>query len=419
MMGKINIKTLGCRLNTYESEALRIMSESEGLDDTTIINSCAVTSEAVKKAKKTVRKARRANPNNLIVVTGCAAQTEPKTFANMEEVDLVVGNKEKLSPTTWRNLKNRAMADQFSKIRVGDIMKVSKVDPLKISKLADRSRAYVQIQNGCDHRCTFCIIPFGRGNSRSVTAESIISQIRRFVNNGFNEVVLTGVDITSWGNDLFSKPKLGSLVKCILNKVPNLPRLRLSSIDSIEVDSELIDIILHEQRLMPHLHLSLQSGDNLILKRMKRRHNRETAIKFCNNILSSRPEVTFGGDIIAGFPTETEYMFENSLRLVTECHLTWLHVFPFSARQGTPAAKMPKVSDDKIKSRAKRLRELGNMQIKKHLDCNVGKMQSILVEGKGKGRTESFAEVLLDCHLKPGTIAKLIVKSHNGTQLIS
>ena len=418
-MRETNIKTLGCKLNIYESEAIRVLCKNENLNDATIINTCSVTAEAVKKAKKSVRKAHRADPEKLIVVTGCAAQTEPETFSNMQEVDLVVGNAAKLSPITWRNLRNKTAVKPPQKIHVNDIMKVSKLDPVPISNLGKRTRAYVQIQNGCDHRCTFCIIPYGRGNSRSVTAKSIINQIQKLVGNGFQEVVLTGVDITAWGNDLISRPNLGTLVKQILNKVPNLFRLRLSSIDSIEVDEKLSDIILNEPRFMPHLHLSLQSGDNLILKRMKRRHSREAAIRFCNMVQDKRPEMTFGGDIIAGFPTETEKMFKNSLSLISECNLTWLHIFPFSARQGTPASRMPQVSSEKIKFRAKKLRELAKLQVIKHLEFNVGKIHSILIEGKGIGRTESFAEVIVSPNLKPGKIESLFVESHNDLQLIS
>ncbi len=416
---ELTIETFGCKLNTYETEVMRVLSANQNLDDVTVINTCAVTSEAVRKARKSVRKSRRENPEKFIVVTGCAAQTEPETFAKMKEVDLVLGNKEKLSAITWKRLESYKSTKQYKKIQVDDIMKVSTLKSMPISALNGRSRAYVQIQNGCDHRCTFCIIPQGRGNSRSLPIQTVIDQVRKLETNGFQEIVLTGVDITSWGNDLIAKPTLGKLVKKILKSVPNLPRLRISSIDSIEVDSELMDVILNEDRLMPHLHLSLQSGDNLILKRMKRRHSRETAIEFCNKIQRYRPKIVFGADMIVGFPTETEPMFENSLQLVTDCNLTWLHVFPFSARAGTPAAKMPQVNHASIKLRAQRLRKQGNLQVKRYLDSIVGKNHAVLIEGNGKGRTETFAEVIVDCALKPGKIESIFVKAHNGKQLLA
>ncbi len=416
---EITMETFGCKLNTYETEVMRVLSANQNLDDVTVINTCAVTSEAVRKARKSVRKSRRENPEKFIVVTGCAAQTEPETFAKMKEVDLVLGNKEKLSAITWKTLESYKSTKQYKKIQVDDIMKVSTLKSMPISALNGRSRAYVQVQNGCDHRCTFCIIPQGRGNSRSLPIQTVIDQVRKLETNGFQEIVLTGVDITSWGNDLIAKPTLGKLVKKILKSVPNLPRLRISSIDSIEVDSELMDVILNEDRLMPHLHLSLQSGDNLILKRMKRRHSRETAIKFCNKIQRYRPKIVFGADIIVGFPTETEPMFENSLQLVTDCNLTWLHVFPFSARNGTPAAKMPQVNHASIKLRAQRLRKQGNLQVKRYLDSIVGKNHAVLIEGNGKGRTETFAEVIVDSALKPGKIESIFVKGHNGKQLLA
>ena len=418
-MNNVNFQTFGCKLNSYETETMQNLCEKAGLANITVVNTCAVTAEAVRKAKQIIRKIRRDNPSKTIVVTGCAAQIEPETFAQMEEVDLVIGNEEKLSIPTWKNIKNGVVTGNIvSRVAVTDIMKVTKIDPWKINKLGNRSRAYVQIQNGCDHRCTFCIIPFGRGNSRSVSAENVLGQIQKLVDSGFNEIVLTGVDLTSWGKDLPTQPELGSLVRIILKEVPSLPRLRLSSIDSIELDKTLIEIIMGEKRFMPHLHLSLQSGDNLILKRMKRRHTREQTINFCHLVQQERPEITFGADIIVGFPTESETMFQNSLDLISKCNLTWLHVFPFSARNGTPAARMPQVSGENIKVRAKKIRALGQVQVTKYLDSSLGKSHDVLIEGKGKGRTETFAQVLVDPTFKPGTIESLISDSHNGSQLL-
>ena len=418
-MTKPNFQTFGCKLNSYETETMETLCKKGGIENITIINTCAVTAEAVKKAKKTIRRSRRENPSKKIVVTGCAAQIEPETFNSMDEVNFVIGNEEKLSPATWNNInKSRNSTKSPTNIFVNDIMNVKKIKPWRINKLAERSRAYVQIQNGCDHRCTFCVIPFGRGNSRSVPEEEILRQIQKLVDNGFKEIVLTGVDLTSWGNDLLTTPKLGSLVNKILSKVPNLPRLRLSSIDSVEVDEELIEIIINEPRFMPHLHLSLQSGDNLILKRMKRRHSREQAIDFCQAIQRERPELTFGADIITGFPTETALMFKNSIELINECNLTWLHIFPFSARAGTPASRMPPVNGAEIKKRSHKLRTLGQSKVTKYLDTVLGKKHAVLIEGNGKGRTEAFAEVIVDPNIQAGIIKKLIAHNHNGSQLI-
>ncbi len=418
-MNTLNFQTFGCKLNSYETEAMETLCEKEGIENVTIINSCAVTKEAVTKAKKFIRRSQKENPSKKIVVTGCAAQIEPDTFDRMDEVDFVIGNEEKLSAITWNKLnKTLIKNDPFQRINVTDIMGAKRIDPLRINKLAKRSRAYVQIQNGCDHRCTFCIIPFGRGNSRSVSVADILDQIKKLVDNGFKEIVLTGVDITSWGTDLDSNPGLGSLIKKILSNVPDLPRLRLSSIDSIEVDQELIEVIVNEKRFMPHLHLSLQSGDDLILKRMRRRHSREDAINFCKEIQKKRPEITFGADFIVGFPTETQQMFDNSLELVNSCNLTWLHVFPFSARAGTPAAKMPQVNRKDIKKRALRLRELGQKRKTQHLDFALGKKHSVLIEGNGRGRTETFAEVSVGSKLEVGSIQELVTLYHDGSKLL-
>ena len=415
----VNFQTFGCKLNLYETETMKVLCEKEGLKNATIINTCAVTAEAVRKAKKTIRRSYRENPSKKIIVTGCAAQINPQEFSSMKEVNFVIGNEEKLSPNNWNHLNQEGKPlNKSTKIKVKDIMDVKGISPWPVKKLADRSRAYVQIQNGCDHRCTFCIIPFGRGNSRSVPANKVLDQVQKLVDNNFKEVVLTGVDLTSWGNDLPKTPKLGSLVQKIFSRVPQLPRLRLSSIDSVEVDEELVDIIINERRFMPHLHLSLQSGDNIILKRMKRRHSREQAIKFCQTIQSERPEITFGADIIVGFPTETELMFRNSVELVRECNLTWLHIFPFSARAGTPASKMPFVKGADIKKRSSELRHLGRRNLIKYLDSLIGKEQNVLIEGNGKGRTEAFAEAVVDPNIKTGLIKSLTAHEHNGSKLI-
>jgi len=372
--------TLGCRLNAYETEAIREMSAQAGLGDTVVVNTCAVTAEAVRKARQEIRRLRRENPGAKLIVTGCAAQTEPDTFARMSEVDLVIGNTEKMQPETWQSMAADFVGDT-EKVQVDDIMSVTETAGHLIDGFGTRSRAYVQVQNGCDHRCTFCIIPYGRGNSRSVPAGVVVDQIKRLVDKGFNEVVLTGVDLTSWGADLPSSPKLGDLVMRILKLVPDLPRLRISSIDSIEVDENLMQAIATEPRLMPHLHLSLQHGDDLILKRMKRRHLRDDAIRFTEEARRLRPDLTFGADIIAGFPTETEAHFENSLKLVDDCDLTWLHVFPYSKREGTPAAKIPnQIDGNVIKARASRLREAGDRQVQKHLQSQIGVTHHILME---------------------------------------
>ncbi|MBE1281938.1 MAG: tRNA (N(6)-L-threonylcarbamoyladenosine(37)-C(2))-methylthiotransferase MtaB [Rhodobacteraceae bacterium] len=394
MVGKPPIfATLGCRLNAYETEAMKELSQQAGLDNAVVVNTCAVTAEAVRKARQEIRKLRRENPDARIIVTGCAAQTEPETFTAMDEVDAVIGNTEKMQPETWSGMAADFIGET-EKVQVDDIMSVTETAGHLIDGFGTRSRAYVQVQNGCDHRCTFCIIPYGRGNSRSVPAGVVVDQIKRLVDRGYNEVVLTGVDLTSWGADLPAQPKLGDLVMRILKLVPDLPRLRISSIDSIEVDENLMQAIATERRLMPHLHLSLQHGDDLILKRMKRRHLRDDAIRFAQEARKLRPDMTFGADIIAGFPTETEAHFENSLRLVEDCDLTWLHVFPYSKRQGTPAAKIPnQVNGTIIKDRAARLRAAGERQVQKHLAQQIGKTHHILMENPHMGRTEQFTEV--------------------------
>jgi len=379
------------------------------------VNTCAVTAEAVRKAKQDIRKLRRTHPQAKLIVTGCAAQTEPESFAQMSEVDVVLGNTEKMQPATWAGLAGEYGTEP---VQVDDIMSVTETAGHLIDGFGTRSRAYVQVQNGCDHRCTFCIIPFGRGNSRSVPAGVVVDQIKRLVDRGYAEIVLTGVDMTSWGADLPAAPRLGDLVLRILKLVPDLPRLRISSIDSIEVDPALMKAIATEPRLMPHLHLSLQHGDDLILKRMKRRHLRDDAIRFTEEALRLRPEMTFGADIIAGFPTETEAHFENSLALVRDCNLTWLHVFPYSVRKGTPAARMPQVNGRAIKDRAARLRQAGEAQVERHLVAQIGQIHSVLMESPTMGRTQQFAEVTFDKVQPEGQIVSAEITATSGTQLL-
>lgn len=406
----------GCRLNAYETKAMEELAAQAGLDNAVVVNTCAVTAEAVRKARQDIRKLRRAHPGAKIIVTGCAAQTEPETFAAMSEVDAVIGNTEKMQASTWAGLAGDFGTEP---VQVDDIMSVTETAGHLIDGFGTRSRAYVQVQNGCDHRCTFCIIPFGRGNSRSVPAGVVVDQIKRLVDRGFNEVVLTGVDLTSWGADLPSTPRLGDLVMRILKLVPDLPRLRISSIDSIEVDEALMQAIATEQRLMPHLHLSLQHGDDLILKRMKRRHLRDDAIQFAQEARKLRPDMTFGADIIAGFPTETDAHFANSLKLVEDCDLTWLHVFPYSPRPGTPASRMPQVNGKAIKVRAAQLRATGTLQVKRHLTAQIGKTHQILMENPHMGRTAQFTEVAFNAPQPEGQIVTATIKSHTGTQLVA
>jgi threonylcarbamoyladenosine tRNA methylthiotransferase MtaB len=397
---------------------MREMTAAAGLGDAVVVNTCAVTAEAVRKARQDIRRLRRQHPEATLIVTGCAAQTEPETFAAMPEVDRVIGNTEKMQPATWA-----AMAADFvgetERVQVNDIMSVRETAAHLIDGFGTRSRAYVQVQNGCDHRCTFCIIPFGRGNSRSVPAGVVIDQIKRLVGRGYNEVVLTGVDLTSWGADLPGEPRLGDLVMRILRLVPDLPRLRISSIDSIEVDDNLMRAIATEPRLMPHLHLSLQHGDDLILKRMKRRHLRDDAIRFCEDARRLRPDMVFGADIIAGFPTETDAAFDNALKLVEECGLTWLHVFPYSPRKGTPAARMPQVEGATIKDRAARLRAAGEARVRAHLTEQVGQIHPILMENPRMGRTPQFTEVVFGADQAEGRIVTARITGHDDRQLMA
>lgn len=408
--------TLGCRLNAYETEAMKELSAQAGLGDAVVVNTCAVTAEAVRKARQEIRRLRRARPEARLIVTGCAAQTEPGTFAAMAEVDAVIGNAEKMRPETWRDLAS-GFIGETEKLRVDDIMSVTETAGHLIDGFGSRSRAYVQIQNGCDHRCTFCIIPYGRGNSRSVPAGVVVEQSARLAGAGYQEVVLTGVDLTGWGADLPGRPRLGDLVMRILRLVPDLPRLRISSIDSIEADENLMQAIATEPRLMPHLHLSLQHGDDVILKRMKRRHSRDDAIRFAEEARRLRPDMTFGADIIAGFPTETEAQFENTLKLVGDCGLTWLHVFPYSPRPGTPAARMPQVDGAAIKSRAARLRAAGEARVARHLRAQVGQRHSILMESPRMGRTEQFTEVDFADDRPEGAIVTATIRGRTGRRL--
>ena len=412
----VELVTFGCRLNVVESEAMKQAALASGHDDRVIINTCAVTNEAVRQARQTIRRLKRERPDARIVVTGCAAQIEPERFAEMPEVSSVIGNEAKTKAETWTSLADPSHG--FERVRVSDIMAVKELSPHLVEAFEGHTRAFVEIQNGCDHRCTFCIIPYGRGNSRSVPMGAIIDQIARLVDAGHKEAVLTGVDLTSFGADLPGAPKLGTLVKTILRHVPDLKRLRLSSIDSVEADDDLIDAIATDQRLMPHLHLSLQSGDDMILKRMKRRHTRADAIRFCEDMRKARPDIAYGADIIAGFPTETEDMFQNSLALVEECGLASLHVFPYSPRPGTPAAKMPQVKGDVIKERAKRLRDAGDKALKRHLERLIGTEQEVLVERGGIARTPCFTPVRLGDRFKAGALVTITISSHDGSMLV-
>lgn len=417
-MSEPTIVNFGCRLNTFETEVMRGHARAAGLDDCVIVNTCAVTGEAVRQAAQAIRKLRRERPEARIIVTGCAAQTEPGRFAAMSEVDHVVGNAEKLRGETFDQLADTSA----SRVLVNDIMSVRETAPHLIDGFGTRARAYVQVQNGCDHRCTFCIIPYGRGPSRSVPAVEVVAQVRRLVEAGYAEVVLTGVDITSYGADLADRPSLGWLVRQILTQVSELRRLRLTSIDQIEADADLMRAVADEPRLMPHLHLSLQSGDDIILKRMKRRHLRADAIRFCAEARRLRPDIALGADLIAGFPTETDAMFERSMDLIDECGLTWLHIFPYSPRAGTPAARMPQLPRAVGKERAARLRAKGEVMVSRHLDQAKGSDVDAVVEGNHVGRTPQFAEIeLFDPAaevLVPGTVVRARVTGRTGRRLV-
>ena len=407
--------TLGCRLNTYESEVMRSHAAEAGLNDAVIINTCAVTSEAVRSARQAIRRAAKDHPGAPILVTGCAAQVDPAMFAAMPEVTRVIGNHEKMQAETW---KPATLLTGHEKVRVNDIMSVRETAAHLIDGMEGRARAYVQVQNGCDHRCTFCIIPYGRGNSRSVPAGEVVAQVRRLVETGHHEVVLTGVDLTSWGADLPGAPQLGNLVQRILKLVPELAQLRISSIDAIEIDDALVEA-LSDVRLAPYMHLSLQHGDDLILKRMKRRHSRDQAIALTRRLRDARPDMAFGADLIAGFPTETEAHFENSLRLVEECGISFLHAFPYSPRPGTPAARMPQVAKAEIKARAARLRAAGEAALMAHLSRHVGRVSEALVERGATARLPDFTPLQIEGDLPPaGRVARTHITGHNNTHLV-
>lgn len=404
-MSKAEIITFGCRLNSFESEVMRTKIADAGVEKAIVVNTCAVTSEAVRQSRQSIRKLRRDHPDARIVVTGCAVQVDPSQYEKMDEVDFIIGNGEKMESNTWLGLQ----AGELERVKVNDIFAVQETAGHMISGFGGRARAYVQIQNGCDHRCTFCIIPFGRGNSRSVPVGDVIEQIRRLCDEGFGEVVLTGVDITAYGSDLPGSMTLGKLSAKILKLVPDLARLRISSIDALESDEALLDVIASEDRLMPHLHLSLQAGDDMILKRMKRRHNTAQAVEFCAKIKELRPDMVFGADFIAGFPTETDLMFENTLRHVDECGLTYLHVFPFSAREGTPAARMPQLNGTIVKARARRLRAKGQQRLDHYLKSQNGRVVDVLVEREHIGRTPQFTEIRLDRSASSGDVIQALV----------
>ena len=417
---KIHAETLGCRLNAYESSVMEGLATEARLSNAVIINTCAVTKEAARKSRQLVRKSQARWPDAKIIVTGCAAQIDPQSFSRIKGVDWVVGNDAKLEAGLWTKIANQENADgnEQPKILVEDIMQVKEITPHLAKGFSARAVAYLQIQNGCDHRCTFCIIPFGRGNSRSVPAGVIVAQIRELVKAGYNEVVLTGVDLTSWGEDLVGKPGIGNLVARILKLVPDLPRLRISSVDPAEIDEEFIEVVATNERLMPHLHLSLQAGDNMILKRMKRRHTREEAIAFCKKIKELRPDMTFGADLIAGFPTETGEMFQNTMDILEDCQLTWLHIFPFSPREGTPAARMPQVAAEIIRERACQLREAAKRRVEVHLVEQVGKTLPTLVESPLTGRTGQYSVVRLPTREEPGTIIPLTITGYQDGNLL-
>ncbi len=409
----VRVVTFGCRLNAYESEVIRARAAEDGVTGAVVFNTCAVTGEAVRQARQAIRKARRENPDARLIVTGCAAQIEPGTFAAMPEVDLVLGNADKARPG--------ALLPEAGgpRVRVNDIMSVRETAGHLIAGVRDRARAYVEVQNGCDHRCTFCVIPFGRGDSRSVPAGEVVEQVRRLAAEGCREVVLTGVDVTSWGADLPGAPTLGQLAGRILRLVPDLPRLRLSSIDAAEIDPDLMSLLAEEPRLMPHLHLSLQAGDDMILKRMKRRHSRADALKLVADVRAVRPDVAFGADLIAGFPTETEAMFRNTLDLVEEAGLAFLHVFPYSPRPGTPAARMPPVPKAEVRERAARLRAAGEAALARHLAAQVDRRVSGLVERPGLARAEDFSEIAFSGAAPAGEIQAFRVTGHDGRRLLA
>ena len=413
------IKTFGCRLNTFETEIIKSFIETNKIKNLSVVNTCAVTQEAEKKAVREIKKIKNKNKDTFLVVTGCAAQLRDKSFENMSEVDLVLGNQEKLISGNWSKINNflKKNKKNFKSNLVSNIMKENSLPSNKLSPSKSNTRAFLGIQNGCDHRCTFCIIPYARGNSRSITKSEIKKQIETLVLNGIKEVVLTGVDITSWGLDFEKKERLGDLICFILNSIPSLERLRISSIDSIEIDPRLMDLLCYETRLMPHLHLSLQSGDNMILKRMKRRHSREDTIKFCSLLKKIRPKMTFSADIIAGFPTENEEMFQNTISIIEQCKIDWIHVFPYSSRTGTPASKMPQVPKMEIDKRASILRKISNERLNKHLKNKIGSIQKVLVEGNAKGFTEDYSRVSFEEGPEIGEIINMKIEKKYNNEL--
>ena len=413
------IKTFGCRLNTFETEIIKSFIETNKIKNLSVVNTCAVTQEAEKKAVREIKKIKNKNKDTFLVVTGCAAQLRAKSFENMSEVDLVLGNQEKLISGNWSKINNflKKNKKNFKSNLVSNIMKENTLPSNKLIPSKSNTRAFLGIQNGCDHRCTFCIIPYARGNSRSITKSEIKKQIETLVLNGIKEVVLTGVDITSWGLDFEKKERLGDLICFILNSIPSLERLRISSIDSIEIDPRLMDLLCYETRLMPHLHLSLQSGDNMILKRMKRRHSREDTIKFCSLLKKIRPRMTFSADIIAGFPTENEEMFQNTISIIEQCKIDWIHVFPYSSRTGTPASKMPQVPKTEIDKRASILRKISNERLNKHLKNKIGSIQKVLVEGNAKGFTEDYSRVSFEEGPEIGEIINMKIEKKYNNEL--
>ncbi|MGX6648671.1 tRNA (N(6)-L-threonylcarbamoyladenosine(37)-C(2))-methylthiotransferase MtaB [Maricaulaceae bacterium MS644] len=410
----VEIVTFGCRLNAWESEVMRDHARAGGVKNTILVNTCAVTSEAVRQARQTIRRLKRERPDAEVIVTGCAAQIDPDMFAKMPQVSRVIGNAEKMRAETF----SAKTVSGAGRVEVGDIMAVRDLASHMVDGLDGKARAFVQVQTGCDHRCTFCIIPYGRGNARSAPAGEVVDHVRRLVETGHSEVVLTGVDLTSWGQDLPGAPQLGRLVRAILKQVPDLQRLRLSSIDPIEIDEDLFRAVAEEERLCPYMHLSLQAGDDMILKRMKRRHSRDDAIALTRRLRSVRPDIAFGADLIAGFPTETEAMFENSMALVDECDLAFLHVFPYSPRPGTPAARMPQVNGTVIKERAARLREKGDEALRRHLQRRVGATLTVIMEKPGFARADDFSPVLLDAPARPGALLQARITGHDGERLI-
>ena len=407
------VKTYGCRLNFYESEVIRKFAKKQNISNSTFINGCAVTNKTIADLKSEIRKIKREKPDRKIVLTGCAAQIHQEEFSKMSEIDAIIGNKEKLEEKTYERL--RTANDKVNE--VGDILQESQAIAPIIDKVEQRIRGFVQIQNGCDHRCTFCIIPYGRGNSRSVKPNNVVKQIKNLLEKNYKEVVLTGVDLTSYGHDFEDKKTITDLVKLIFSEVPNLKRLRLSSLDIAEIDDDLTNLIGTEKRILPHIHLSLQAGDNMILKRMKRRHLREDAINKINKIRSVRPDVVFGADLIAGFPTETEEMFNNTIKLVEECNISFLHVFPFSPREGTPASRMPQLNREIIKKRAKILRELGNEQILKYYNKLENTEINLIVESESRGRSDGFARVNLNQNYGNGNLIKMLVTGSDSSGL--